>query len=190
MIDLSNIHKHTRARPDFNFIGTGGAFDALPATHREQMVFLNEAAASYIFEFAHSAHLVTGGFWAPFQKGNFARVETFREFYDINTTTPLLKKWLYKRGIAFSTKVFVLFNYGQPPMLVTWKLLLKYAEHFFFRDDVMVFDSTLQWCLVYFHENQLFFGEKPIIDTTGDEQQAKQLYERKKKYPNFRHPFF
>ena len=147
------------------------------------------AAQKYIFEFASSAHLVTGGFWDPFAKGNFKTVEEFDRFYGIQASKQDLKKWLFNKGIAFHTWIFVLMAANEPPMLMTWKMMLKYVEYIFFGDDVMVFDKTLNWCLVYFHENQMFFGKDKVFDPAEDEQRMKELNERKKKYPQFKHPF-
>jgi hypothetical protein len=189
MIDLDNIKNFVIPRPDPNFIGTAKEFDDLPETHKEQILFLNNDAQKYIFEFASSAHLITGGFWDPFAKSNFKTVEVYDRFYGIQASKNELKKWLFNRGIAFPTWVFVLMAADQPPLLMTWKMMLKNVEHIFFGDDVLIFDKTLNWCLVYFHENQMFFGKDKVYDSTEDEQIMKTLNERKRKYPLFRHPF-
>jgi hypothetical protein len=189
MIDLDNIHQFTTPRPDLNFTGTGKDFDALPPTHKEQILFLNSAADKFIFEFASSARLLTGGFWNPFEKGNFKTVETFDHFYGIRESQQELKKWLFNRGIPFDTWVFVLMGDNSPAMLMTWKMMLKCVAHLFFGYDVMVFDKTTNWCLVYFHENEMFFGKDKVFDATEDEEHMKALNERKKKYPDFKHPY-
>jgi hypothetical protein len=189
MIDINNIRNFNIPRPDPNFIGTAKEFDDLPETHKEQILFLDKAAEKYIFEFVSSAHLITGGFWDPFAKGNFKNVEEFDRFYGIQASKQELKKWLFNRGIAFPTWVFVLMGANQPPMLMTWKMMVKYVEHIFFGDDVVVFDKTLNWCLVYFHENQMFFGKDKTFDPSEDEQIMQELNDRKKKYPRFKHPF-
>lgn len=188
MTDLANIRDFTIPRPGPNFIGSAADFDALPETHREQILFLDKAAEAYIFQFAAAARLVTGGFWDPFAKGNFRTVETYDRFYGTQETKGELKKWLFRRGIPFATWVFVL-SAVHEPMLMTWKMMVKYVEHIFFGDDVMVFDPTLRWCLVYYHHDQLFFGKDPVFDPAEDEQRMKELNDRKRKYPRFRHPY-
>lgn len=189
MIDLHNIKAFTVPRPAPNFIGSAGDFDELPETHKEQILFLDKVAEKYIYDFASAARLLTGGFWAPFEKGNFKTVEEFDEFYGTQASKQGLKKWLFGRGIAFDTWVFVLSDGAWEPMLMTWKMMVKYVEHIFFSGDVVVFDATTNWCLVYFHENKMFFGKDKFFDPTEDEQRMKELNERKEKYPDFKHPF-
>jgi hypothetical protein len=189
MIDLNNIRNFTISRPEFNFIGTAKDFDALPETHREQILFVDKTAEKYIFDFVSAANLITDGFWDPFSKGNFKTVEESEALSNTPVANQELKKWLFNRGIAFPTWVFVLMETPGPPMLMTWKMVIKYVDHILFGSDVVIFDSTLNWCLVYFHENQLFFGKDRFYDPSENEQMMKDLNEKKKKYPQFRHPF-
>ena len=190
MIDLNNIRNFTVDSPGgWNLFGSAAEFDSLPATHREQILFLNQAAGEYIFEFSRDAHLTTGGLWDPFAKGNFKSVEEFDQFSRSPASKQLLKKWLYNRGIAFSTWVYVLVNGNEPPMMMTWKMLIKYSDSLFLLDDVMVFDNTLNWCLVFFHHDRLFFGKDNIYDSKEDFQRMEALNERKKNFPQFKHPY-
>lgn len=189
MIDIHNIKNFTIPRSDLNFVGTAKEFDELPETHQEQILFLDKAAEKYIFDFASAANIITGGFWDPFAKGNFKTVEEYDHFYGIQASKQELKKWLFNRGIPFSTWVFVLMDSNEPPMLMTWKMMVKYVEHIFYGEEVIVFDHTLNWCLVYFHENQMFFGKDKYYDPAEIEQEMQELNERKKNYPQFKHPF-
>lgn len=190
MIDLNNIKNFTIPRPEpFNFIGTAKEFDELPETHKEQILFLDKAAGKWLFEFASTANLTTGRIWDPFEKGNFKTVEKYDRFYGIQNSKQELKKWLYQRGIPFRRWVFVLMEDHDQPLLMTWKMAIKYCEHIFFAGDTMVFDNSLNWCLVYFHENEMFFGKDNVYDPTEDQQKMEALNERKRKYPQFRHPY-
>jgi hypothetical protein len=169
MIDLHNIKNFTIDRPDEGTIfWSAKEFDSLPETHREQILFLDKTASEYIYEFSSAAHLMTGGVWDPFAKGNFKTVEEFSDFSRTEESKQRLKKWLFNRQISFSTWVFVLFNGNDGPMLMTWKMLIKYSDDLFIMDDVMVFDSTLNWCLFFFHEDKIFFGKDNIYDPSED----------------------
>lgn len=191
MIDLSTIRNYTMPRPDgVTFFGNAQHFDALPETHKEQILFLNKTAREYLIRFSGpSANLVTGHSWDPFVKGNFKTVEECPVLYDLPEGHQLLKKWLFHRGIAFKTWVFVLFEGFDDPMMMTWKMLVKYSDLIFFGEDVMVFDNSLNWCLFYYHENQLFFGKDNMYDPTENDEMMKALNERKKNFPQFRHPY-
>ena len=107
----------------------------------------------------------------------------------ISTIITRLKKWLYKRGISFGTWVFVLENSNDQAILTTWKMVVKYSSELFIMPDMMVFDRTLNWCLFYFHEGKLFFGKDNIYDATDDYKTMEEHNERKKNFPQFKHPY-
>ena len=190
LIDLNNIKNFTTTRPDGRSIfGSIADFDALPETHKAQILFLDKAAEKYIYEFVNRAGLLTGGGWAPFEKGNFKIVEEYGDVVDLQINIPLLKKWLYNRGIPFRNWVFVLCDSNPQPLLMTWKMFIKYAFDIFIIGDTVLFDQTLNWCLFNYHEGQLFFGKNNVYDPSDDEVYMKELNERKKKYPQFKHPY-
>jgi len=189
MIDLENLKQFTIARPSApGLFGTAADFDNLPGTHREQILFLDKAASEYLFSFTDDwSNLLTGGGWDPFAKGNFRTVETYPGNFGTESKDEL-KKWLYQRGIPFKNWVFLLTN-TEPALMLTWKMVVKYAAILFGFDDTMVFDHTLNWCLFYYHEDRMFFGKENQFDGTENEAFLQRLNERKKKYPQFRHPF-
>lgn len=191
MIDLENIRSFTTGKPDsWSLLGTPDDFEALPPTHKEQIRFLDKAATDYIYQFSGpSANLLSGDVWNPFAKGNFKQVEKFTDFIQCEESRQQLKKWLYRLGIPFSTEVFVLPNGDRQPMLTTWKMVIRYSADLFTIFDIMVFDRTQQWCLFFFHENELFFGKEPFYDPTEAEARMQALNERKKKFPQFKHPY-
>lgn len=188
MIGLDTILHYTLpATPRWSFLGNADEFDKLPDATKDQVCFLNKEATDYLSDLLHTARLITGGGWNPFQQ-NFKTVETFDRFYNDEESRQALKKWLYHRGIPFSSQVFLL-ETNENAVVTTWKMLLRYAAFVFPGDDVAVFDRSLNWCLFYYHENKLFFGRDRIYDPAEDEQRMKELNERKNKFPQFRHPY-
>lgn len=190
MIDLNNITSFTLGQPPaHNPLGTAAEFLALPETHQQQILFLNKEGSRFVDQLGASAHLLTGDVWDPFEKGNFKTVETFNTFYYDGSHKQELKKWLYQRGIPFRSWTFVRFNGNDDPMMMTWKMVIKYCTDLFIMNDVMIFDQTRNWCLFFFHEDKLFFGKDNIYDNTDDEKMMEELNERKKKFPLFKHPY-
>ena len=189
MIDLDNIKDFATDGPEgWSVFGNAAEFAALPPTHQEQIIFLDKKATKFIYSFVENAGLITGGGWDPFGKGNFAVVEECDHLFQNDESRRLLKKWLYRRGIPFSSWVFLLTCHDQV-IYATWKMVIKYSHDIFPVDDTIVFDKTLNWCLLYYHENQMFFGKNNVYDTAADEMKMVTLNERKKKYPKFRHPY-
>ncbi len=70
-----------------------------------------------------------------------------------------VRKWLYQRAIPFSRRVWLSY---QPEWAneTTWKMLLKYwtACYFPISDDLTVIDGSFNWALLFFHEQEVFFG--------------------------------
>ncbi len=190
MIDLNNIKNFTTPQPEgWTVFGSAKDFNALPETHKAQILFLDKTAEKFLYELVEHARLLSDGGWAPFSKGNFKTVEQYGHAVDLQENSPLLKKWLYNRGIPFSNWVFVLCDSNEQPLLMTWKMFIKYAFDIFLVGDTMVFDQTINWCLFNYHEGQLFFGKDAVYDVTEDEEKMQQLNERKKNFPQFKHPF-
>jgi hypothetical protein len=190
LIDLYNIKNYTTPRPNGGSIfGSLADYDALPETHKAQILFLDKAAEKYIYEFIDLARLPSNGGWAPFENGNFKTVEQYSHVVDLQENIPLLKKWLYSRGIPFRNWVFVLSDSNEQPLMMTWKMLIKYAFDLFLIGDTMVFDQTINWCLFNYHEGQLHFAKDAVYDTSTDEFYMQYLNERKKKFPQFKHPY-
>lgn len=190
MIDLSNIKNFSIPPPiNSSVFGSAADFDALPETHKAQILFLNKAAEKYLYEFVGYAGVLTGAGWNPFAEGNFKTVEQFEQAVGLEDNRQLLKKWLYNRGIPFGNWVFVLCDTSSQPLLMTWKMVLKYAHDLFAIGDTLAFDQTLNWCLFNYHEGPLSYGKDAIYDPTAVDTYMKELNERKQKFPQFKHPF-
>lgn len=116
-------------------------------------------------------------------------MEQYEYAVDLHENIPLLKKWLYNKGIPFSNEVFVLCDNNPQALLMTWKMLIKYAFDLSLVGNTMVFDQTINWCLFNYHEGQLHFAKNAIYDTSTDEFYMQYLNEQKKKYPQFGHPY-
>jgi hypothetical protein len=69
-----------------------------------------------------------------------------------------VKKWLYEKGIPFNRKVFWV---TQPEwgFILTWKMVIKFSDDIFFGSDEVIWDKTLNWCLIFDHNDVFYFGE-------------------------------
>ncbi|MBO9659699.1 MAG: hypothetical protein J7527_12835, partial [Chitinophagaceae bacterium] len=170
MVDLSNILNFTVPVPeDWTAFGNAAEFEALPVETKDQVHFLNKEGTGYLFDLIHSAGLITGGGWAPFEKGNFKSVEKTYGFSTTDEGRQALKKWLYQRGIPFAAEVFLL-EESNHAIVTTWKMIIRYSPFIFPGGDVVVFDRTLNWCLFYFHEDEFFFGRDRQYDPSADDK--------------------
>jgi hypothetical protein len=182
MVDIENIKQHQIERPNScSLFGVAEDFERMPATHKDQIAFLDKTPAGFLYDFLTAAKLIANND-DPFSKNNFKTVEHYTNMADEDG----LKKWLYNRQIPFKGEVFLL---GDDCILTTWKMIVKYAPDLFFGSDVAVFDKTLNWCLFYFHHVHLFFGRDNVYDSTNDNIKMDEINRLKKKYPNMNFPY-
>jgi hypothetical protein len=100
----------------------------------------------------------------PFKKDFFRRIESLA-LTPVDHQDKLLKedqkvkKWLYRRGIPFAVPVFLSYD-SSNAVLTTWKMLVRHWRLFYYSisDDLTVCDGSMNWCLLFFHEHELFFG--------------------------------
>jgi hypothetical protein len=190
MIDLSNIKAFTTPGPQgWSLLGDAADFDQLPPLHKQQIHFLNPAASTYMYELLGASYLLTGGPWHPFAADNFKTVDRF-DMPATPDSTQLLKKWLFNRGIAFQATVYMLPMFDDGPLVTNWKMLIKYSADFFSRDNVVVFDNSLNWCLYYHHDNYLLFGKGNMYDASKDLKMMEDAIEKKKKFPGYKPPYY
>jgi len=185
MIDFTNIKTHAIDRPEgWSSLGAAEDFDTLSDEFKDQIIFLDKSAGEFLYKFFSASGFHTGPFWEPFDKKNFKHIEKV----NVTHNKAALKKWLYQRGLPFSKWVYVLPNFGGHPLAMTWKMVIKLCDNLFFADDIVIFDETIQWCLSYWHEDEMYFGK---INTTSPEagyKEVQAMNEKEKKYPGYKHP--
>ncbi|MDR0352046.1 MAG: DUF2947 domain-containing protein [Opitutaceae bacterium] len=133
----------------------------LSALDRERIRPLSVASSKRIAGYLDATNL-HGDF--PFKEGFFHRIESLA-LTPVDHQDKLLKedqkvkKWLYRRGIPFDAPVFLTYD-SSTVVLTTWKMLVRHWQLFYYSisDDLTVCDHSMNWCLLFFHEHELFFG--------------------------------
>jgi len=122
--------------------------------HKDQIHFLNTEGTKFIKDYFESSGMNKGFPEFPF-KNHFKKIEDFKIFEGCNEK---LKKWLFDREIPFSKYVFIESDQSGQSVMLTWKMVIKYCEGIFFAEDLVIFDSSLNWGLFYYHEGEIYFG--------------------------------
>ena len=158
-VGFDNIFQHTIPMNDFQLKWrfTEVEYDKLPKLHLEQLKPLNDEASQFLWDYIAKTNLHSE---VPFKKDFFQIVDKV-EILDNNEK--FIKKWLYQRGFPFDKSVFLSW---QPTvaMIVPWKLLIKYFDSFYYggSDDLTVIDQSLNWALLFFHEDEIYFGTNRV----------------------------
>lgn len=152
-IDFSDLLEHVIPISDFQLKWrfTEEDYNILPEIHLNQLKPLDKAGANFLADFISKNNLHNG---VPFKKDFFKSIEETR--ITMNNESEI-KKWLYRRGISFDKLVYLSWS-TNVAMIVPWKLVVKYFNDFQYSDDLTVFDESLNWALLFFHEGGIYFG--------------------------------
>ncbi len=159
-----------RFRMDFpmmwTFLGSPEEAANIPDSHKDQIHFLNDEGTRILNSYLKSTAMDIHQPYSPLQD-YFRSIE---EPGPARASNQKLKKWLYQRGIPFSRYVFVSQDRSGHALLLTWKMVIKYLEGLFFAEDIVIFDSTLEWGLFYYHDDRMYFGKEVCFDPKIEEE--------------------
>jgi hypothetical protein len=148
---------------------TDPRYDVLPPIHLAHIRPLTPEAAKRLWDQTDNAGLHEVTFQTdplrvvPFAPGLFSRIESI-DIYDLLGDPDgerRVRKWLYQRGIPF--KRWVLLSRRPDHAIATsWKVFVKYWSAFYYPgDQFVVFDGSFHWALLFYHEEEIFFGSNP-----------------------------
>jgi hypothetical protein len=154
-MDFESIRNHIIPMADFRFKWrfTEANHAQLPAIHLDQLKPLDAKASKFLWDYVLKTNLHQN---VPFKKDFFRTIDK-AAIKDGNEQE--IKKWLYRRGLPFEKEVFLSWQPSEA-MIVPWKIFVKYFDSFYYSvsDDLTVFDQSLNWALLFYHEDEIYFG--------------------------------
>lgn len=156
-IDFVNILEHITPIDNFElkwrFIYE--RYDKLREKDLELIKPLDKEASNFLNEFIVKSNLHKD---FPFEKDFFQTVE---EATISDGNEEEIKTWLFNRGLSLVKNVFLSWDVNNS-LIVPWEILIKYFDSFYYpsSDDLTVFDQSLNWALLFFHEDRIYFGTK------------------------------
>lgn len=158
MLDLQNIVRNS-IPDDRAFFQSEEDYQSIPPEHKDQIKTLTPEAGKWLRELVNNTGLVDGRYTnTPLTPSSYKQVDIFS--YPCTDVEATLKKWLYNRKIPFSQEVFLIDYYEDEDFCLSWKMLIKYSDAIFYGSDKVVFDKSLNWCLVQYAVDTLHFGRK------------------------------
>jgi hypothetical protein len=120
-----------------------------------QLISLDTSAAQFLNSIIKDNKLRQN---EPFKTGLFSQIDNF-EIEDNNK--PLVKEWLFNTGIPIHSEVYLSWN-PDTAMMTTWLSVTRYFDDLFYpaSDDLIVFDRSLNWAILFHHMGCVFFGRK------------------------------
>jgi len=152
-VGFDNIYDHVIPISNFalKWRFTEEEYNQLPQLHLDQLKPLDQEASKFLWDFIAATRLHSD---FPFKSNFFKNIDEIKIFEGNERD---IKKWLFQRRIPFDRMVFLSYQ-PDTAMIVPWKLLVKYFDDFYYSDDLTVFDQSLSWALLFFHEDEIYFG--------------------------------
>jgi len=154
-VNFGNLFDHIISIDDFQLKWrfTEAKYDMLPDQHLAQLKPLDKIGSQFLSNYILQTSLHDD---IPFKKDFFRTIDKTKI---LTGNEKEIKKWLYQRGIAFDKPVFLSWD-NENSMIVPWKILIKYFDSFYYpsSDDLTVFDQSMDWALLFFHDDEIYFG--------------------------------
>lgn len=71
-----------------------------------------------------------------------------------------IKNWLYERDLPLENTVYLSWD-GATSMKTKWKFVIDHWNSIYYAgsDDLTIFDESLKWTLLFFHESEIYWGQ-------------------------------
>lgn len=163
-LDFEHIAEHVVPMDSFGLKWpfAGEMLGRLPREHLEQLIPLDSRASAFLWDYVSATGLHRD---VPFRKGFFKHIDRAKMLEGNERT---VRKWLYLRGLPFDKKVYLSWQ-PDGAMIVPWKLLVRYFDSFYYgcSDDLTVIDASLNWALLFYHEDEIYFGTNQEFSPSG-----------------------
>lgn len=128
-------------------------YDQLCKEHLLQLLPLDVVASRFLWVYIKERNLHGN---IPFQTGLFRPIDT-KKIWEGNEQE--VKQWLFQRGVPNNKQVLLSWTPSEA-MIVPWELLIIYFDCFYYcgSDDLTVIDQSLNWALLFFHTDEIYFG--------------------------------
>ena len=152
-VDFNTIEECIVPMEDFvlKWRFTEEKYHKISQQHLEQLKPLNHEAARFVWNYISQSGLHDD---VPFKKDFFRTIDKMKISLGNEKD---VKKWLYQRGFPFDKPVYLSWQPTEA-MLVPWKLFIKYFDSFYYADDLTIIDSSLNWAILFYHEDEIYFG--------------------------------
>lgn len=128
-------------------------YNLIPKQHLDELKPLDKTGAKFLAEYIDTCRV---HHQMPFKNGLFKNLDKIKVTANSNKQ---ITKWLYQRALPFNKDVYLCWDTNDG-MITKWKYVVKYWNSIFYGgcDDLTVFDQSLEWCLLFYHEDEIYFG--------------------------------
>lgn len=86
----------------------------------------------------------------------------------LSNNEKIIENWLLARAISPQQEIILYWD-DETAVITNWKTFVEYFDDFFYggSDDLEVFSETLDWMLLCFHEDELYFGSNDPFEPSN-----------------------
>ena len=154
-MNFQEINEHIIPMDDFSLKWrfTEEEYDLISNIHLNELKPLDNKASNFLNNFIEKIRIHNQ---VPFKENFFRTIDKVKI---LEGNEKAIKKWLYQRDLPFDKTVFLSWD-KETSMMTKWKFIVKYWDSIFYggSDDLTVFDESLEWSLLFFHEDEIYWG--------------------------------
>ena len=162
---FEDLNKHIIPMTEFTLKWrfTEEKYDCLPEQHLNELKPLDKVGAKFLADYLSNCKIHSE---FPFKNGLFRNLDKTQI---LENNEKKVTKWLYQRAIPFDKEVYLSWD-GNNGIITKWKFVVKYWNSLFYggADDLTVFDQSLEWTLLFFHEDEIHFGTNKDYDPIAE----------------------
>lgn len=135
---------------------------------QDQIIPLMPEASKFLWNFMNTQRY----FGSILSMQKYFNVQS--ELSCVENDSPTVEKWLYERGIPFDLKVFWI-TQQEWGFILTWKMVIKFSKKLFFANDQLIWDRTLNWALMYEHNDIFHFGKNRNFNAERNSEEIARI---------------
>ena len=128
-------------------------FNKIDKLQLREIFPFNKFASEYLSDFISNAKLHEQ---IPFSANFFKTLENIRIEENNNEE---IKQWLSSRKLSLQKTVYLSWD-NETAIKTNWNTVINLWNSFFYSssDDLTIFDESLEWSILFFHENTIYWG--------------------------------
>jgi len=159
-MNFKEIDKHIIPLEEFvlSWRFTDKKYDELPVSHIKELKPFNKDASQFIDKLIKEKNIHNQ---FPFNNDTHILIDKV-EIIDGNDKE--IQHWLSQRNLSSEDQVYLSWD-SETSLKTKWKYVVEYWDTFYYSvsDDLTIFDESMDWMLLFFHENEIYWGTSKAI---------------------------
>lgn len=134
-------------------------YDKLPDNHLKELKPFNQNVSQFLDNLLKEKN---SNNQFPFNKDIYPVADKIKILDGKNEK---IKNWLNQRNLSPDNSVYLSWD-CETSLKTKWEIVIEYWDSIYYpgSDDLTIFDESMEWILLFFHENEIYWGaNKPKL---------------------------